>query len=84
MERGDYVVNRVAREVRMSRQAIYRHIEASPNLRLATQIPLAEIESTLSSHEGDLAQTARSLRVSRHSLKLRMRECDTAEHRPVR
>ncbi len=69
-------VSRAARELQISRQALYRRMESIPQLRTATDIPSAEITSAYYACEGDLEQAALQLQVSRTALRRRWRAMD--------
>ena len=69
-------VSRAARALDISRQALYRRIEAIPELRTAAEIPLREIESAYYDCKGDLQQAALRLQVSETALKRRWRALD--------
>ena len=66
-------VSRAARALAISRQALYRRIEAIPDLRTAAEIPRREIESAYYDCKGDLQQAALRLQVSETGLKRRWR-----------
>lgn len=74
MEAADYEVTNVARQLGVSRQAIYRRMEESRQYRLAGQIPLAELEQALALRAGDALAVARDLKVSPSSLRARLRD----------
>jgi two-component system nitrogen regulation response regulator GlnG len=69
-------VAKAARELRISRQALYRRMEAIPELRTAADIPSAEITSAYYACEGDLERAALQLQVSRTALRRRWRALD--------
>lgn len=69
-------VAKAARELRISRQALYRRMEAIPQLRTAADIPSAEITSAYYACEGDLERAALQLQVSRTALRRRWRALD--------
>ncbi|MEP1596249.1 MAG: sigma 54-interacting transcriptional regulator, partial [Halieaceae bacterium] len=82
---ADYQVAEVARTLQVSRQSVYRHIERSKDLRLAADIPMAELLETMKQCAGDLAATAQQLKVSPKALRGRLREpvnppLDAASH----
>ncbi len=76
LHRADYQVARVARELNISRQAVYRHIASSPDLRLAADIPLPELLGVLEQCAGDLASTAQQLKISPQALRTRLRDSE--------
>lgn len=71
---ANYQVAEVARTLRISRQSVYRHIEKSRELRLAADIPMAELLAAMERCAGDLAATAQQLKVSPQALRGRLRE----------
>ena len=73
LEASAFEVARTARRLGVSRQAVYRRIEASPRHRLAEQVPLAELQRTMAARRGDVVATARDLRVSVSGLRARLR-----------
>jgi len=62
-----------ARQLRVSRPALYRRIEESPDHRLAGDVPPEELEQALAQHNGDAAGAAAALRVSASGLRARLR-----------
>ncbi len=66
-------VQRVALQLGVSRASVYRRIAESPRYRLASAIPLEELQCLLLEHAGDDAAIARQLRVSMSSLRSRLR-----------
>ncbi|MCB1853283.1 MAG: sigma-54-dependent Fis family transcriptional regulator [Halieaceae bacterium] len=73
-----FEVARTARQLGVSRQAVYRRIEASTRHRLAEQVPLAELQHTLATNSGDLEAAALALRVSASGLRARLRAAGAA------
>jgi two-component system nitrogen regulation response regulator GlnG len=71
---ANYQVAEVARTLQISRQSVYRHIEKSRELRLAADIPMAELLAAMERCAGDLAATAQQLKVSPQALRGRLRE----------
>ena len=69
-------VAEAARELRISRQALYRRIEAIPELRVAADLSRAEVEAVYHQCEGDLTAAAQQLQVSRAALRRRWRALD--------
>ncbi len=69
-------VTRAARQLQISRQALYRRMEAIPELRTAADISSAEITSTYHECDGDLEQAALLLQVSSTALRRRWRAMD--------
>ena len=74
-------ISRAARELSISRQALYRRIESIPELRAAGDIPGSEIESVFLECKGDLQQAALRLQVSKPALKRRWRAMDLIPER---
>jgi DNA-binding NtrC family response regulator len=66
-------IQRVARQLGVSRAAVYRRIEESPRYRLASDIPSHELQNLLTEHHGDSTAVARYLRVSISSLRSHLR-----------
>jgi two-component system nitrogen regulation response regulator GlnG len=62
-----------ARQMRVSRQSIYRRIDNSPRHRRASQVPLPEVRAALAAADGDVAAAALQLRVSASGLRARLR-----------
>ena len=61
-----------ARQMRVSRQSIYRRIDDSPRHRRASQVPLQELRAALAAAGGDVAAAALQLRVSASGLRARL------------
>jgi DNA-binding NtrC family response regulator len=78
LELSRYEVANTARHLEVSRQAVYRRIEASPRHRLAGQVPSGELEQALATHDGDVTTTARQLKVSASGLRARLRDSELA------
>lgn len=70
---ADFEVARVARQLVVSRQAVYRRIAETPGLCLASEYPLDQILRTLEKCNGDVTVAARQLRISRAGLRERIR-----------
>jgi two-component system nitrogen regulation response regulator GlnG len=68
-----YEVADVARQLGVSRQAVYRRMADSPRHRLAGQVPQAELEQALALHGGNLRAAALALKVSPSGLRSRLR-----------
>lgn len=62
-----------ARQLGVSRPAMYRRIQESPSHRLAGEVPAEELERALAQHRGDAAAAAAALRVSASGLRARLR-----------
>lgn len=71
-----FEIAEAARQLQISRQALYRRIQAIPELRVAADIPGAEIESVYHECRGDLDEAALRLEVSRAALRRRWRAMD--------
>jgi len=65
-----------ARELGVSRQAVYRRMEETPGLRLAGQLAEREISVALHNNPGDIVAAAMTLRVSPSGLRARLRSMD--------
>jgi len=74
MADNGFEVLRVARQLGVSRAAVYRRIADSPHYRLANAIPARELRGALGRHGGDIAAVARDLRVSANTLRGRVRD----------
>jgi two-component system nitrogen regulation response regulator GlnG len=72
-ELSRYSVTGTARQLGVSRAAVYRRIEESPRYRLAGQVPLAELRRVVAEHPGDLVPAAAAMRVSLAGLRARLR-----------
>lgn len=71
----------VARQLGVSRTAVYRRIEASGGrYRLANQIPQDELQQALAEHAGNSSAVATQLGVSLHSLRTRLRQLSLDWH----
>ncbi len=71
-EAAEFEVARAAREIGISRQAVYRRIADIPSLCLASELPAEKIEAALQYSAGDIALAAAQLRVSRTALRARI------------
>jgi two-component system nitrogen regulation response regulator GlnG len=76
MAAARWEIAEAARELQISRQALYRRIEAIPELRVAADICGAEIESVYRECEGDIEEASSRLQVSRAALRRRWRAMD--------
>ncbi len=74
LEEADYQVTVAAKQLGITRQSVYRFIEQSPDLRLAADVPLEELQNVLQACSGNLALAAVQLKVSLHGLRSRLRE----------
>jgi two-component system nitrogen regulation response regulator GlnG len=63
-----------ARELGISRAALYRLIDKNPRLRKASDIERAELERCLRECGGDIEMAATRLEVSRRALQMRVTE----------
>jgi transcriptional regulator with GAF, ATPase, and Fis domain len=73
MDANGCEVQRVARQLGVSRAAVYRRIAESTRYRLAGAIAPDELQRLLQQHGGDSAAVARHLRVSMSSLRSQLR-----------
>jgi len=71
---------RVARQLGVSRTAVYRRIAESRAFRLASEIPSDELQRVLTAHGDDSVAVARQLRVSINSLRVQLRKFRTGRH----
>jgi DNA-binding NtrC family response regulator len=78
MEANACEVQRVARQLGVSRAAVYRRIAESTRYRLASTISPDELQRLLQQHGGDSAAVARQLRVSMSSLRSQLRRLSGA------
>lgn len=69
-----YEVANVARQLGVSRQAVYRRMEESSRHRLAGQVPASELERALALRAGDARAAALDLKVSASGLRSRLRD----------
>ncbi|MEM6581261.1 MAG: sigma 54-interacting transcriptional regulator [Pseudomonadota bacterium] len=76
----EYEVAKVARRLRVSRQAVYRRLHDAVDFRLASQVPEAELEQVLTRHDGDTHAAALDLKVSASGLRMRLRTSSLAWH----
>tara|TARA_R110001599_G_scaffold65838_2_gene185878 strand:- start:125715 stop:127286 length:1572 start_codon:yes stop_codon:yes gene_type:complete len=74
LRESDYEVANVARQLGVSRQAVYRRMGESPRHRLAGQVPGQELEKALAQHAGDARAAALDLKVSASGLRSRLRD----------
>jgi len=73
LARARWQISLAARQLQVSRQALYRRIEAIPGLRVAAEIPVREVELVYRECAGELAQAASRLQVSPAGLRRRWR-----------
>ena len=73
MASAQWEISRAARELEISRQTLYRRIEAIPDLRVVSDIPSAEIEAIYHACKGASEMAAARLQVSRAGLIRRWR-----------
>jgi len=71
-EAAEFEVARAAREIGISRQAVYRRISGIPSLYLASELPIEKIEAAIQRCAGDISRAAAQLRVSRTALRARI------------
>jgi two-component system nitrogen regulation response regulator GlnG len=69
-------VARAARELKISRQSLYKRIARIPDLRVAADIPVAEVEAVYHECKGELREAALRLQVSRTALGRRWRSLE--------
>jgi DNA-binding NtrC family response regulator len=72
-EKARFEVSPAARQLGLSRQAIYRRIADIPGLCLADELPRCQVQEALDRFEGDVEEAAMSLRVSFSALQARLR-----------
>ena len=75
-----YEAKGVARALGVSRTSVYRRISRSPRRRLASEVPVDELQRVLAEHHGDSTAAAMQLRVSLSSLRTRLRELNLEFH----
>ncbi|MCX2977266.1 sigma 54-interacting transcriptional regulator [Candidatus Marimicrobium litorale] len=73
MAANGFEVKPVAKQLGVSRAAVYRRIKSSPLYRLASTLSPQEIQSALDEFSGDSAAVSRHLRVPLNTLRSRMR-----------
>ncbi len=78
LQASGYEVANVARQLGVSRQAVYRRMAESQRHRLAGQVPLAELEQALAVRNGDASAAALDLKVSSSGLRSRLRDSGLA------
>ncbi|RLA47691.1 MAG: hypothetical protein DRQ97_05515 [Gammaproteobacteria bacterium] len=78
LQDNHFEVARAAKQLGVSRTAVYRRIEESPRHRLAKEVPRDELQRVLAEHQEDILAAAMKLRVSVTSLRalLRQREAE--------
>jgi two-component system nitrogen regulation response regulator GlnG len=84
MSACDFEIERVARELRMSRSSLHSRILDIPSLRKAKDLSGDEIEAALERHAGDLVSVAQELKVSAKGLRLRMTSLKLSYRHPGR
>ncbi len=72
-EKARFEVSPAARQMGLSRQAIYRRIEDAPGLCLADELQRCHIQQALDRFNGDIDAAAMSLKVSSCALQARLR-----------
>lgn len=72
-EKARFEVSPAARQMGLSRQAIYRRIEDTPGLCLADELQRCDIQQALDRFNGDVEAAAMSLKVSFSALQARLR-----------
>jgi transcriptional regulator with AAA-type ATPase domain len=73
LSNSDWEMSRAARVLKVSRPALYKRVQMIPDIRVAGDVPVAEVEASYRECEGRLALAADSLRVSRTGLGRRWR-----------
>ncbi len=68
-----FEVAATARTLGVSRQSVYRRLQALPDVRLASDIPAQDIQAALAECDDDHRAAARLLEVSANALQARMR-----------
>lgn len=81
MSAARWEISRAARELSISRQALYRRLESIPELRAAGDIPGSEVEAAFIECKGDVGEAAMRLKVSQAALKRRWRAMDLMPER---
>ena len=74
MRANCFEVMRVAQQLGVSRASVYRRIDASPEYRLASEVPADEVQRVLAGHAGNSDAAGMQLRVSLSSLRSRVRK----------
>jgi len=74
LQESGYEVANVARQLGVSRQAVYRRMGESSRHRLAGQVPEPELERALTLRAGDVRAAAMDLKVSASGLRSRLRD----------
>ncbi len=78
LARHDYRLGPAAKELGISRPSLNSLVDKHPTLRRARLISRDEILATRETCDGDLERMWRHLKVSRHSLRVRMSEVDVS------
>ncbi len=73
MEQRLFEIASVADQLGVSRQSVYRRIDASDRFRRVSDISIEDIEATLASCDGSLGRAALNLEVSASGLRQRLR-----------
>ena len=73
LDESGFEVTGCARLLRVSRASVYRRIQDSPQYRLASQVPLDELNDVLGDYAGDSVRAAHQLRVSHAGLQVVLR-----------
>lgn len=74
LDQTGWNIKRTAESLRISRTALYRLMEVSPNVRSADELEDPEIMFVMENHPKDFDTWVRQLRVPRDALKQRMRK----------
>jgi two-component system nitrogen regulation response regulator GlnG len=73
MLKAQWEISRTARKLQISRQALYLRIKSIPQIRIAADIPSAEVEAVYHDCNGELDSAVNILQVSRSGLRRRWR-----------
>ncbi|MES2757703.1 MAG: sigma 54-interacting transcriptional regulator [Pseudomonadota bacterium] len=73
MARNGWQIRSAAQELGVSRPSMYKLIEAHPQIRVASAIPLAELRAALATHGADVARCAAALRTPSEALRRLLR-----------
>jgi two-component system nitrogen regulation response regulator GlnG len=73
LEKARFEVSVAARQMGLSRQAVYRRIADSPDLCLADELPQWRVQEAVDQCAGDIDAAAMSLKVSPSALQVRLR-----------
>jgi len=74
LKRQRWDLKNTAEDLNISRAALYKMIEANPNVRKAGDLSVAELTTSFQRCQGDLEQMVDELKVSKAALKRRIKE----------